>query len=486
MYGQKMNLRITDPTIACTQYVSPGETVEITVKYSYWTGSDSWRMNLSHAFFIGYSLSPEITSVSGPWRGTYRLVCRIPMAAELGLYDLEIFCTQGLTTLRSLEYHAIMVYNTSQLTEELRFVHFGDTHVNYNNASSIVNIAPPGQPEKLEIIGRNENFRRALTEICTIQPDFIMITGDVSDTGRETEFLEIREILRESSVPIFTSIGNHEYRSPPSYEYYLAPRYYARSIGPWRIIILDTGASEGNGLFGEQMVWYEQQLQLATQNQQQVMVGMHAPSTTQGIAGYAIQGNAEFRMLNRRYNVTAVFTGHHHEFGLENAEGNLITQDDPLSGTDRPYYVKTSSPNLVYGQEYHQYHGWRYVRCRADGTIAMGYNYDGIAGAEAVMGFPRNGFNKTMTITDENVIISITNWYNFSFSQVTIPIELENMTQNKIYGIAGGVINTRYWNGTALFLLILTDLNPIANTTIVLTPQNPLPSNYLSQMVCLK
>jgi hypothetical protein len=271
-------------------------------------------------------------------------------------------------------------------------------------------------PIVLQNITRNQLFNLDLQQIEIMNPAFIWITGDMADQGKEEEYEDNVRIYQNCTVPILTAIGNHDYRDPSGYTYYLAPRYYSRTIGMYRIIVLDTGATEGNGFFGEQVQWYQQQLQDAHALHQQILVGDHIPSTTTEEGGDMIAGNDEFRALNVQYNVRAIFAGHHHVFDAFYDNGSEIMENDPLSPAFGPYYIKSGSPTVEDNTDNSNVFGFRWVTINSTGDLSLGYDWYNNGSSIARWGMPMHGFNRT----DTALSLSLTNNYNRSFQNITI------------------------------------------------------------------
>jgi 3',5'-cyclic AMP phosphodiesterase CpdA len=452
-------LNILDPTIASAQFVEPGQNIPLLISFPYLAPKSDWIIRLNHIEFIGYELIPTITSIEGPVQLKYQILIQIPDSAKFGLYDLVIQCKRGNRIYNVTEYHAISIYNAS---ERIRFVHFGDTHMKYDNPNSEVNIAPFGTEPNIITIPYNDELRLVLRELSILRPDFIFITGDITNTGREIEFLTFREILRESKIPVLCTSGNHDYRSPPSYQFYISPMYYSRSIGPWRIIALDSGATEDNGFFGEQFRWYEKELRSAQKLKQDVFVGLHAPSTTEPIGGYLVAGNAEFRALNTKYGVRGVFAGHHHMFAAEFMNGTSIDYPVRLIPELGPIYVKSGSATISYGPEIDAYEGWRYITCDLQSEMQIGYDLEQNGWLNPRFGFPRNGINRT----DGSNWVKISNYLNYTFSNLTLIYNISSNSAESTYMISKGRILSNYRILGSIFIEIEVDLPAMSEVII--------------------
>ncbi len=460
-------LRIADPMIGAAQFIQPAGAFEITVENPYQLFLSSWQVRLNHVDFPGQSYGMEINTIAGPALGKYVLGVKSAADILFGLYDLKITCEGWGRSYTIQEPHAVCVYNASM--SELQFGQVADPHISFPDEILTLNLAPPHMPNDRGEISVNNNLRRLINETNIARPQFLLFTGDLATRGQEQEFQELRRIFQSSQVPILATSGNHDYRSPPAYNQYIGPHYYARTIASWRIVILDTGASEGNGLFGEQMRWYEQQLQEAQSLQQQVFVGMHSPSQPDPGGGYVIAGNTEFRSLNRLYGVRVVLTGHHHTFEAFYDNGTLINANDPLMPSVGPLYVKTNSPSIADDTTSYNYPGWRWISCNYTGALSIGYDLDNTGTPQAVYGLPRNGLNITCGVYS----VRIGNAYRKAFSHVLIPVTFAvTPPLTRLVPSTGTVIN-QFWNETTSSIQLDLNLAALSDLNVTFTPSLP-------------
>ncbi|NJK34147.1 MAG: hypothetical protein HC919_03880 [Oscillatoriales cyanobacterium SM2_2_1] len=83
------------------------------------------------------------------------------------------------------------------------------------------------------------NFRRVWQAALALMPDWILITGDVSDQGGKASYELFHSVIEGSTVPVFVMYGNHDWgqcwRLPP-----------VLALGRWHLLCLDsaTGSVE--------------------------------------------------------------------------------------------------------------------------------------------------------------------------------------------------------------------------------------------------
>jgi 3',5'-cyclic-AMP phosphodiesterase len=122
-------------------------------------------------------------------------------------------------------------------------------------------------------------------------PDVIVITGDLVDFGRDTEYQHLKSLLESVAIPVYVIPGNHDDRDAlrhafPSHSYLGAqgsPVNYVVDDFAVRIIGIDTtipGAS-GGIVSEETLDWLDRQLSRAPQ--QPTLLMMHHPPFETGI-----------------------------------------------------------------------------------------------------------------------------------------------------------------------------------------------------------
>lgn len=181
---------------------------------------------------------------------------------------------------------------SSRADEEFDFVFFGDVHGVFKNLKQIIHAAN------------------------ALDPLFIMANGDMTHSGRLEDYHNLLDLVGQSEVPFFTSIGNHDRRvlgGRATYRNMLAPMYYSFSIKNTRFIVLDSSRKRGLQKF--QYRWLERELQLA--KYQRIFVFLHRPPICPkyNYLAFSSTPNArKFLTLMEQYQVEMVFGSHIHVF----------------------------------------------------------------------------------------------------------------------------------------------------------------------------
>lgn len=172
-------------------------------------------------------------------------------------------------------------------------------------------------------------------------PQAVVITGDLTDFGRSTEYAHLRSLLAPlDALPLYLLPGNHDDRGAlraafPAHRYLGHEGFiqYAVDIGGLRLIALDTvvpGHSEG-ALCEERLQWLE--LQLAASEGRPVVVAMHHPPF-KTLIGHMddiglLQGAPALEALIARHpNVERVICGHLHR-SIQVAFGGTVAMTSP-------------------------------------------------------------------------------------------------------------------------------------------------------------
>ncbi len=156
-------------------------------------------------------------------------------------------------------------------------------------------------------------------------PDVVIITGDLTESGSEAEYVNLAAILgRTLTMPVYVVPGNHDERANLRSAFghipgvTADPEYvqYAVDDHPVRLIMLDTlvpGA--GHGLLSAgQLTWLDRTL--AAQPSKPTLIGMHHPPLATGLPHMdriALLNQQEFAgVIARHRQVQRIVCGHHH------------------------------------------------------------------------------------------------------------------------------------------------------------------------------
>ena len=148
-----------------------------------------------------------------------------------------------------------------------------------------LHITLPGKPLQRRV-DTGSYLKQAVAKIKTLnpQPDVLLVTGDLVESGAREEYEYLRQLLAPLALPIYVIPGNHDDRETMRRAFsdhdYL-PRegflHYVIDEFPVRLIGLDTlipRKTDGE-LCGERLAWLEDVLQ--KENEKATLIFMHHP-----------------------------------------------------------------------------------------------------------------------------------------------------------------------------------------------------------------
>ena len=123
-------------------------------------------------------------------------------------------------------------------------------------------------------------FMKAAAEINELQPDMIILTGDLTNNGYYVEFEQATRYLSMFEAPLFAVPGNHDSRNLgyQSFEELVGERSWKLTLGDeFTVIGLDSSSpDESRGHIGKpQHMWLEHQLDECVINDKFSIVALH-------------------------------------------------------------------------------------------------------------------------------------------------------------------------------------------------------------------
>ncbi|MGQ0677319.1 MAG: phosphodiesterase [Rhodospirillales bacterium] len=169
------------------------------------------------------------------------------------------------------------------------------------------------------------------------QPDIVLATGDLADSGHSEEYARLRAALAPLRQPVYVIPGNHDERGALRAAF--ADHAYLPQSGehlnytiehlPVRLVALDTliPGEVGGRMDPARCRWLDQRLKEAPDKP--TVVVMHHPPVTVGIEhldDYRLQGAGEFgAVLARHPQVERVVCGHAHRAMALRWRGTVVT-----------------------------------------------------------------------------------------------------------------------------------------------------------------
>jgi 3',5'-cyclic AMP phosphodiesterase CpdA len=206
------------------------------------------------------------------------------------------------------------------------FLHLTDLH-----------IAQPGVPDDFLNSDTSATLAAVLADIKAMDPapDFIIVSGDLTNRGTEPAFAELKRLFDEAAltIPVILALGNHDTRAP-FYKVMLgqpenadAPYDYDQVIAGVHVVVLDTSIpKQGHGaLEPGQLDWLRDRLD-AHPDVPKLIVMHHPPSldgdVEQEWQGMTVADTAAIAgLLKGRTNILGILCGHLHHDRVSNWHG---------------------------------------------------------------------------------------------------------------------------------------------------------------------
>ena len=175
------------------------------------------------------------------------------------------------------------------------------------------------------VVDTAAHFRKCIAHILDLpqQPDVVIMTGDLVDSGQPAQYALLREIIAPLPMPVYLLPGNHDERQAlraafPDHAYLNQfPPFiqYAIEEHELRIVAVDTVIPGGDGgeLCAQRLEWLE--LTLATAPKRPTLLLMHHPPFTSQIAfmdGIGLAAEPLESIVRKHPQIERVLCGHLH------------------------------------------------------------------------------------------------------------------------------------------------------------------------------
>ncbi len=174
------------------------------------------------------------------------------------------------------------------------------------------------------------SFRRAVARINELNPDFVVICGDLVNTADDRSFSDFKEIKESFKMPCYCVPGNHDIGNQPAAE---SLHYYRRMIGKDYYEVEHKGATflfVNTQLWKENLpneseqqdVWLKERLQKAAGKGRPVFMVGHYPlfcrqaDEADEYMNLPMEKRRELLTLYEQFHVVAVLHGHTHKLTL--------------------------------------------------------------------------------------------------------------------------------------------------------------------------
>jgi Icc protein len=197
----------------------------------------------------------------------------------------------------------------------------------------------------------NPHFEKAIAQVNAAGVDFVLIAGDLTQSGRPEEYADFKARIKEFHVPVWFVPGNHDVGNKVNagkdpyvtsarvadYEERMGPDWFSTNCAGVRIIGIDASLL-GSGLEQESKMWSFLEPELAMPSSRPTLLFMHYPLFVKDMdeAGgiyWNVEPAPRARLygLLKRGGVKIVLTGHLHRHLENRRDGILFFTTPPTS-----------------------------------------------------------------------------------------------------------------------------------------------------------
>ena len=180
----------------------------------------------------------------------------------------------------------------------------------------------PYEGSHLEGFPTDQSLAAVLSAVAPLQPDYLLLTGDLADAGAEAAYIKLAELLKPLEIPTLWLDGNHDLAEPMAEILAETPFISAKSLelGGWRLLLLSSVIKDkctpAGELGTETLTWLRSQLE---QHYQPTLIALHHPPVLTGVPWLdpmGLKNKEKFHEAIAPFNhVQLVIFGHiHHEF----------------------------------------------------------------------------------------------------------------------------------------------------------------------------
>lgn len=197
----------------------------------------------------------------------------------------------------------MFLFFTATSSAQFKFAHITDTHVGNSTGA--------------------EDLQRTVTDLNGLSDiSFAIITGDITESGKDDDFRTAKKILDGLHIPWYISPGNHDMKwsesGGTSFSKIFGSERFIVDMQEYTIIGLHQGPRMRMGdayWTSDDVFWLDSLLNDFSKRQRKVIIATHYPADS-GIANWY-----EVSSLARKYNVLAFLNGHWHQNRYELFDG---------------------------------------------------------------------------------------------------------------------------------------------------------------------
>lgn len=184
-----------------------------------------------------------------------------------------------------------------------------------------------------------EMFMLAAQEINNLDPDMIILTGDLTDNGYYTEFEQVKKYLEAFDAPLFAVPGNHDARNLgyQTFEELIGEKSWKLTMDDiFTVVGLDSSSpDEDKGHIGTpQHMWLDHQLDECVINENFSIVALHhhvVPIPQTGRERNVLSDAGDILKTLTGHEVDLVLSGHKHVPNVWKINNTLLVNAGSMS-----------------------------------------------------------------------------------------------------------------------------------------------------------
>lgn len=282
-------------------------------------------------------------------------VCWVSDAPSLG--EVTVPGAEAVHDAKATRFHRVKLVG---LKPYKRYT-FVVTCAGMRKSGGFITAAPVNKPFKFVAYGDNRTQPRVHTAILErmslFKPDFILQTGDqVADGNNQAQWNEFWQIAGKelSETAYYTSLGNHERRGAPYFQYFNLPQDYSFEYGNTHFVAMDSNRPPSE--YAAQQEWLRKDLKAHQDAKWRVVFFHHTVHTCVDIPDRRAESAERAKRLEPIFaegHVQLVINGHDHDYQHHLAHGitYLVT-----GGGGAPLYdVTPDTPFVLRAKKAHHY-----------------------------------------------------------------------------------------------------------------------------------
>jgi Calcineurin-like phosphoesterase len=428
-------LFIESPRLGAPDFVSHDDNFEIDIRWAAFQSFKNPVVSISNEWGV-IILNHKIIQDLSQFK---KLEASINSSIPEGLYDLTVKVGNLIDT----EYHSIKILK--KYPNHIRFAHFADLHLEVKS------------PERTIL------WDTAIKELNLLNPDFVLVTGDITELARKAEWDIFEKSMMLATFPIYCIIGNHDVGDPNEFYERFAPLNYSFSIGTnFHFTTFNTGDKTSGPQYAYPALdWFKADLE--THKDIPIkFIATHIPLfETDSMSPYG-DYHLDMHDLIDLYDIEGCFAGHEHD-------NRVVTWNQtPIFNFphSEPLYIETSSLGKSGIPSY------RWLEANTThGLSRVSYDKNGVGKITTWASTPVNSLtwstnstiNQSKTAT---ILLNVSNKLYESYSKCKFDFEFP-ADSNVTYTSSVGIISVIYRESTKNVVRVLFDI--AANKTSLIT-----------------